>query len=113
MEMLIRDIRDAVAAARTNRGVALAAVLTIALGIGATTAVFSVIEGVLLRPLPYPDADRTVRVFEEHQGGVTPLGDRFPRSLPHAAWGRRPPLTLNGMAAYSTDTYTIGFDDES
>ena len=42
--------------------ITLAAVLTLALGIGATTAIFSVVEGVLLRPLPYPDEGRIVRV---------------------------------------------------
>jgi len=47
---------------------ALAAILTLAIGIGATTAVFSVVYAVLFRPLPYPDAERLVRVFSDDHG---------------------------------------------
>ena len=50
------------------------AVITLALGIGANTAIFSVVQGTLLRPLPFPNADRLVRLYEaaEEKGGNTP-----------------------------------------
>src|SRR4030095_12342246 len=49
--------------ARRARGFSAIVLLTLALGIGATTAMFSVVRGVLLRPLPFPDAERVVRLW--------------------------------------------------
>jgi hypothetical protein len=62
MERLLQDIRYALTMMRRNKAFTAASLLTLALGIGATTAVFSVVYGVLLRPLPYPEAERLVRV---------------------------------------------------
>src|SRR5258705_7439110 len=73
MNTLVQDVRYGLATARRNKGFTLAAVLTFALGIGATTAVFSVIDGVLLRPLPYPAPDRLLPLFWEHPGAAAPL----------------------------------------
>src|SRR3989442_10104621 len=65
---LMQDLRYGVRLLRRQPGFAAAAILTMALGIGATTMLFSVAYGVLLKPLPWADADRLVRVTETRQG---------------------------------------------
>ncbi len=112
MDTLVKDIRYALATARRTKGFTLAAGLTLALGIGATTAMFSVIDGVLLRPLSYPSPDRLVRLFEEHPGAAAPLRDRLLSNLTFYAWVDRGSQTLAGIAAYHGREYTVGFADE-
>lgn len=68
LEDLSRDVRHALRALRRARGFTTAAALTIGLGIGATATVFSVVHGVLLKPLPYPDADRLVSLSHAAPG---------------------------------------------
>ena len=84
MESLLRDFRIAVRGLIRNPGFSAVAIITLALGIGATTAVFSVVYGVLFRPLPFPRADRLVQIVqlmedepggEPHRAGLTP--DQF------------------------------------
>jgi predicted permease len=69
MEDLARDLRYGVRMLRRAPGFSVVAVITLALGIGASTAVFSVVKGVLLSPLPYPDSDRIVRLFQIDANG--------------------------------------------
>jgi putative ABC transport system permease protein len=65
---IVQDARYGLRSLKREPGFALVAVLTIALGVGATTTLFSVTYGVLLKPLPWPDADRLVRISESRQG---------------------------------------------
>src|SRR5262245_20487177 len=79
MEAIIRDLRFAIRSLVRNPGFTLIGILTLALGIGATTTVFSVVYGVLFRPLPFPGADRLVQIVQvlddidgnDHRAGLT------------------------------------------
>ena len=67
LDSIVQDLRYAVRTLRKNRGFALTAILMLALGIGANTAIFTVVRAVLLKPLAYRDPDRLVRL----SGGAT------------------------------------------
>jgi putative ABC transport system permease protein len=69
LEVLLQDLRFGMRTLSKNPGFTFVAVLTLALGIGATTAIFSVVYGVLLRPLPYADSNRIMAIFEVNSEG--------------------------------------------
>ncbi len=79
METLLLDIRHAVRALRLRPGLTLAATLYLALGIGANTAMFSVVDAALLRPLPYAEADSIakVRLAFRHPDGRAPVHEEW------------------------------------
>ena len=112
MDTLIRDVGYALTMMRRNKGFAAAGLLTLALGIGATTAVFSVVYGVLLRPLPYPNADRLVRLSEEHAGAVSPLRMPMLSNITYHAWNAAP-RTIEQFAAYRSTQFTLTRDGQS
>jgi putative ABC transport system permease protein len=102
---LRQDVRHAWRAWRRTPVLALAAILTLALGVGANTAVFSVVHGVLLRPLPYPYADRLVEVFEDNTraGG----GPFFRVSLlNYLSWVERA-RSFDALAAFNGRDFTV------
>jgi putative ABC transport system permease protein len=111
MTSIGQDVRHALRFVVRNPGFATAAMLTIALGVGGTAAVFSVVYGVLLRPLPYPEPDRIVSVAEEHPGGLSAFGGVLFSNLTYAAWepGAR---TIEAVGGYSNRPGTLTGLDE-
>src|SRR5713101_7965725 len=95
-ETLLQDLRYGLRMLRKAPGFTTVAVLSLALGIGANTAIFSVINGVILRPLPYPDPARLVSLEEQTQ----PLGGRWSMSYLNFLDCERDSHSFQGMAAY-------------
>lgn len=102
METFIKDIRFGVRSLLKRRGFTSIAVLTLALGIGACTAIFSVVDGVLLRSLPYPESERLVELRE-----VNAKGKAISFAEPNFLDVRDRSHTLEGVAEYSGGTTTV------
>ncbi len=108
--MLTKEFRYAFRTLSHARGFALAVVLTLGLGIGATTAIFSVVRGVLLRPLPHRDGERLVYLRHSVNG---PGGENVLFSVPEILDFREGATSLGGIAEYSQMIYTLQGDGDA
>lgn len=98
------DLRYALRSLRRDWGFSLTFVITLGLGIGANTAIFSLVNGVLLRPLPYPDADRIVRVTQPARG----IGaDDINFSFVEIADLREQATSLEQIVEYGDGTFSV------
>jgi putative ABC transport system permease protein len=103
---LATDLRFAFRTLRQSRGYTAAAVLTLAIGIGAITTIFSVVDAALLRPLPYNESDRLVAIFE-----TMPGNDRRQVAPANFLDWQRESRTLESLAAFYTGRRTVGSGD--
>jgi len=102
MNALVQDLRYAVRALRNSPGFTLVAVLTLALGIGANSAIFSVVHSVLLRPFPYEDPSRLVVVWETQLQHGLPFMYASPPN--YADW-REQNQVFEQMAVFATRAF--------
>src|SRR5580704_3239024 len=104
METLIQDIRYGFRVLKKNPGFTAVAILTLALGIGANTAIYSVVDAVLVRPLPYPEPQRMFMVCQTRpEMGATRNGVSFPNYLD---WTRAT-TSFEALAALRGTTFAL------
>jgi predicted permease len=112
MQKLIFDLRFVFRQLRKSPGFAITAVLMLAFGIGATTAIFSIVEGVLLRPLPFPDSDRLMVLADCLQGvdigGNSEAGVTVPDIIAYT----RETHSFNGLGGYQFAGYELSGNGE-
>src|SRR5580704_7959638 len=108
MATLLQDLRYAVRMLLKSSGFAAIAVLTLALGIGANTTLFSVVNGVLLNPLPYPHSEQLVTVYAS-----TPGFEQGPLVYLNFLDWQRDTRTFSSMALYRNQNYNVAFTAEA
>lgn len=101
---LLQDIRLALRAMGREKGYTFAALVSLALGIGANTALFSVVSGVLLKPLPYADAERVLRISEFHPGATSAVSGPLLTNFTYHAW--KDARTIEDIGGFQTQRFT-------
>ncbi|PWU11273.1 MAG: hypothetical protein C5B51_02950 [Terriglobia bacterium] len=104
MDSFLADVRCAARVLRKNPGLTLAAVVTIALGIGALTAVFSVMNTVLIRPLPFPEASRIVMLREKRPAENIERGSV---AVPDFLDWQRQARSFSAIALYESEQFNV------
>src|SRR5262245_418470 len=99
---MLQDLRFALRTVRKNPGFTCAAVLTLALGIGANTAVYSVIDGVLMHPIPFPDPDALVVMYQAGRNS-----DKNSVSYPNLLDWQRRSQAFEAIAGWRNDGFTL------
>ena len=107
MQTLLQDLRFALRQLRKSPGFAALAILTLAFGIGANTAMFTVVENVLLRPLPYPHPDRLVRIGPPNGSGLSSTSWLNYRDI------RDQTKTMDSLGCYAEDVGVVRGKDGS
>lgn len=104
VDILRQDVKYALRSLRRTPGFTFTAIVVSALGIGATTATYSIADHVLLRPLPFRDSDRLVRLTENHAAAGFPVMEPSPPN--YKDW-RRMARSFEGMEGYGGSTSTL------
>lgn len=107
LQNIVADARYALRNLARTPGFAFAAIGVLALGIGATTAIFSILNTVLLRPLPFSEPDRLVRLFHVPPQASFPGVPRFSLSPANFYDWQREARAFDGMAMYRTQSFTL------
>lgn len=107
---MVADLRLALRGLARHPSFTLAAVVTLALGIGATTAIFTIVYGVLLRPLPFSDPERIVRLVDARPGGSPVFAGQPFTNVTYHAW-MPVARTIGPIESYDSFTFTANFGE--